>query len=892
MTAADGSVLNRYSYLPFGEILSATEGVANPFSYIGALGVMDEDNGLSFMRNRFYQAQVGTFTSIDPLRFPAGDDYTYALNNPLQFVDPLGLISLSDAYSSVAKDQQVKKDQERLRTSKSVDVCTGPNCTAIGIATQQRESHDPNDIVGSAGFGTDGFLPPDQTLGYTIRFENKSTAGAAAQVVLIKQQLDPDLDLSTFELGDFGFGAIVINVPDGRSFFSTRVDARATVGLFVDVTAGINASTGLVTWTFTSTDPESFDLPLDVFAGFLPPNQTSPEGEGFVSYFVRSKAALPTGTRLDALASIVFDTNAAIDTPAIFNTIDAAGPSSSVTSLPVTTYSSNFTVNWSGNDDTGGSGIGTYDVFVSDNGGVFALFQQATTTITAIFAGQFDHTYAFYSVATDNVGHREAIPATPDVTTTIRRFLPPVITGPDAVTQFQRPTITWTPVDGAVKYQIWIKNQSTNVNPFLQTTRSSTAFYPTSDLGIGRYNVWIRSVSATGVFSESTPQYNFQITTRAIFSVIPRNQTTTTPTLTWSPLVGAVKYDVWIDNLSTGQQQIVRNRNVTGTSLTVATALPMGSYRAWVRGLDASGVFAEWSRPIDFNVLPVVTVIGPVNSTFDRTPTFTWNAVPGAVGYDLVLLNAHSVVVSNPKNIVGTSFTQPTDLPVGLYGWRVFAVSANVQRSPSATTVEFFVGGRSTLLTPSGTTSDTKPTFRWTPVDGVARHELLVTRTDVPIRGIIDEENLTGTSHIPDKPLPTGTYRAWVRAVSTTGEESPYSFQVNFSIVAATDMPRSGLAPEDSLLTSLAVLDSELNDSKQRPSSDARTQSSAPFLPRAASSDSSVNRDQLASIAAASGQRDQPDTILQRTRTSFPVVSCISACRFRPESGALFRSEL
>jgi hypothetical protein len=52
LTAADGSVLNSYCYLPFGETLSATENIANPFTYVGALGVMAEENGLTFMRNQ------------------------------------------------------------------------------------------------------------------------------------------------------------------------------------------------------------------------------------------------------------------------------------------------------------------------------------------------------------------------------------------------------------------------------------------------------------------------------------------------------------------------------------------------------------------------------------------------------------------------------------------------------------------------------------------------------------------------------------------------------------------------------------------------------------------------------------------------------------------------
>ena len=68
-------------------------------------------------------------------------------------------------------------------------------------------------------------------------------------------------------------------------------------------------------------------------------------------------------------------------------------------------------VSWSGADDAGGSGIASYDVYVSDNGAAFTLWQDHTDETSATFAGEVDHTYGFYSVAVDNVGHVEAAPA-------------------------------------------------------------------------------------------------------------------------------------------------------------------------------------------------------------------------------------------------------------------------------------------------------------------------------------------------------------------------------------------------------------------------------------------------------------------------------------------------
>ena len=41
---------------------------------------------------------------------------------------------------------------------------------------------------------------------YRIRFENDPNATAPAQRVFIRHQLDDDLDIRTFRIGEFGFG--------------------------------------------------------------------------------------------------------------------------------------------------------------------------------------------------------------------------------------------------------------------------------------------------------------------------------------------------------------------------------------------------------------------------------------------------------------------------------------------------------------------------------------------------------------------------------------------------------------------------------------------------------------------------------------------------------------
>lgn len=143
---------------------------------------------------------------------------------------------------------------------------------------------------------------------------------------------------------------------------------------------------------------------------------------------------------------------------------------------------------------------------------------------------------------------------------------------------------------------------------------------------------------------------------------MPRVQLTSQPTLTWNAQPGATKYEIWVNNDSTGQQQLIR-QEVTGTSFTPTTDRPIGNYRVWVRGIAADGSFGGWSVLYDALVVPGPTPIGPLSATVDRTPTFSWNTVTGAVRYELYVRNlSTNTMVINGQSVTGTNFTPSSNL--------------------------------------------------------------------------------------------------------------------------------------------------------------------------------------------------------------------------------------
>ncbi len=196
-----------------------------------------------------------------------------------------------------------------------------------------QKSVDPNEMAGPAGSGAERYVRPGQQMTYTIYFENKADAGIAAQEVWVDNRLSEYLDWSTFEMGevfvagqtDNGLADKTVDERGAFAGFTSEIDQ--TNGLYKTRTrVDYNPETGLARWYIRVVDPTKDEgegqWPDDPDAGVLQPNAAPPEGEGHFTYRVNVRADAPANAVIVNTASIVFDSNAAIETdPAWWNTV-------------------------------------------------------------------------------------------------------------------------------------------------------------------------------------------------------------------------------------------------------------------------------------------------------------------------------------------------------------------------------------------------------------------------------------------------------------------------------------------------------------------------------------------------------------------------------------------
>ncbi|MDH4460967.1 MAG: RHS repeat-associated core domain-containing protein, partial [Flectobacillus sp.] len=537
---------------------------------------------------------------------------------------------------------------------------------------------DPNEVIGPLGIDSLKWVSVKQTLPYKILFENDPEfATAPAQNVTVYLPIHPKLNPSSLRISDFGFGSFNFTVPQNTSIYTSRLDLRDSLGLYVDVTAGLDIANRRAFWIFQSIDPATgLTSTLPANSGFLPVNDTlTHNGEGYVTFTIIPSSLAQTRDSVTAQAQIIFDTEESIKTNTWVNIIDAVAPSSKVDTV-YAIGGNTARVTFSGQDDANGVGVDFYDLYVSQDDGEFLLNQSKLKGTTFDFKGNPNSTYKFYTIATDSVGNREASKFSSNKSIFLGISPPILISSKDTACTGQAVQLTATNCAGLVT---WSNGQTGNVITVNITenagfTANCTVNQITSNESDSLKVVWrgnppTATLSGTQtIIAGQSAELVVNLTGASPYAVLINNQKyaniiNSPKTIIVSPLstktytldsaynaCGGVK--VLTNNTATVTvtPQTLTTATISGSPFCVGSSVNVGySVTGTVSGgntftAQLSNALGSFASPVNIGTLPSAATTGTITATIPA------NATAGS-GYRIRVISSSPVITGSDNGV-------------------------------------------------------------------------------------------------------------------------------------------------------------------------------------------------------------------------------------------------
>ncbi len=196
------------------------------------------------------------------------------------------------------------------------------------------------------------------------------------------------------------------------------------------------------------------------------------------------------------------------------------------------------------------------------------------------------------------------------------------------------------------------------------------------------------------------------------------------PTVKWSTVSGAAKYEVYRAATRNGTYKLMGT--VTGTSYTDKSAYAGYTYFYKVTAVDAGGVKGNFSAihsVICHCAKPVVSS-GYVAST--GKPTIKWTAVSGATEYRVYRAATRNGTYKLMGTVTGTSYTDESAYAGYTYFYKVKAVSKvkTAANSASSAVISAVCRCAKPVVSSGYVASTGKPTIKWTAVSGATEYRV------------------------------------------------------------------------------------------------------------------------------------------------------------------------
>jgi hypothetical protein len=348
-------------------------------------------------------------------------------------------------------------------------------------------------------------------------------------------------------------------------------------------------------------------------------------------------------------------------------------------------------------------------------------------------------------------------------------------------------TYTWNAVKSSSDYYLWVNGPSGKVFSQWYTAAEANCAggavpcSVTSDttLAIGNYTWWVLTYNSDGLGFWSTP-LNFSLGKSTLISPSGRIETNK-PTYSWSSVKGAAYYYLWVNGPSGkvfSQWYTAAYANCDNETcwVTADTKLAFGNYTWWI--LPYSSDYGPWSDPLNFT-LGATTLISPLGPIETAKPTYSWGSVKDATHFLLWVNGSSGNVIAQWYEAANancnelTCWVKPeTNLVYGNYNWWIETYSV-AGFGPWSDPLNFALG-KTTLMSPSGTIDNSKPTYTWSSVKDATHYLLWV---NGPSGNVIAQWYTAVNANCneltcwvkPETTLIYGNYNWWIETYSVTG---------------------------------------------------------------------------------------------------------------------------
>ena len=238
--------------------------------------------------------------------------------------------------------------------------------------------------------------------------------------------------------------------------------------------------------------------------------------------------------------------------------------------------------------------------------------------------------------------------------------------------------LTWNKVDGATHYEVWRATSKdgryTKFGPYKSTSFTNTSVEPGVTYYYRVHAIIDGKSSATGAYSEIVSRTCdvAQVTGLTATNVASSGKIK----LTWNKVDGATHYEVWRATSKSGTY--TKLYTASGTSMTNTGAKSGVTYYYKVRAIidgksSATGAYSEIVSRVCDLARPVLSI----KLSSKGNPVLTWNAVSGAVQYEVYRSTSKNGTYTKLITTTNTKYINSSVEEGVTYYYKVKAISAN-----------------------------------------------------------------------------------------------------------------------------------------------------------------------------------------------------------------------